>query len=51
MQFIERLSGMSLDNGSGGLELLLILAPIVAIAALYRLRVKERATRSRRHER
>jgi hypothetical protein len=49
MQFIETFFGMSLDNGSGSLELLLILAPIVAIAALNGLRMKRRATRDRRH--
>jgi hypothetical protein len=48
MQFIEKLFGISPDGGSGSLELLLILAPIIAIAALYRLHLKRGAACGRR---
>jgi hypothetical protein len=34
MDFIERLFGMVPDGGSGSLELLLLLAPIVGIALM-----------------
>jgi hypothetical protein len=33
MDFIERIFGISPDGGSGSLEVLIILAPIVAIVA------------------
>jgi hypothetical protein len=45
MDFIERIFGISPDGGSGSLEILLLVIPLVALALLYNLR---RAKRSRR---
>jgi hypothetical protein len=47
MDFIERIFGISPDGGSGSLEILLLVAPLVALALLYNLR---RARRSRRSD-
>lgn len=44
MDFIERLFGISPDGGSGSLELLLFLAPIVAV--LLARSIVKRARRS-----
>lgn len=38
MDFIEQIFGVSPDGGSGLLEALLLLIPLVAIAAIYRWR-------------
>jgi hypothetical protein len=35
MDFIERIFGVSPDSGSGSLEILLCLVPIVAVGLLY----------------
>ena len=42
MDFIERLFGVSPDGGHGGLELLLLIGPILAIAAFYWRRKRAR---------
>jgi len=42
MDFIERLLGLAPDGGSGSLELLLLVAPIVGIALLMSARRRER---------
>lgn len=44
MDFIERLFGIAPDGGSGALEFLLFVAPIVGIVVL-RWRAKRRARR------
>jgi len=44
MTFIERILGLSPDNGSGSLELLVLLAPIAALAAT-RIRCRLRIRR------
>jgi len=41
MDFIEKIFGISPDGGSGSLELLLFLVPIVAIYLLYRARSRK----------
>jgi len=41
MTFIEHVFGLAPDNGSGSLELLMLLAPIAALAA-FQLRRKRR---------
>ena len=38
MSFIEHIFGVSPDGGTGSLELLLILVPLVAVTALLRWR-------------
>jgi hypothetical protein len=38
MDFIERLFGLSPDGGSGSLEVLLFLVPIVGVLALHLVR-------------
>lgn len=38
MDFIERIFGVSPDGGSGSLEVLLFLIPILGLYALYRAR-------------
>jgi hypothetical protein len=43
VDFIERLFGISPDNGSGAFEILLFLAPIVAIAWIYAKRHRLRS--------
>ena len=44
MTFIERIFGLSIDNGSGSLELLVLLAPI-AVLAVTQMRHKLRIRR------
>ena len=41
MDFIEKIFGISPDGGSGSLELLLFLVPIVGIYLLYRARSRK----------
>jgi hypothetical protein len=48
MDFIERLLGIAPDGGSGSLELLLLLAPIVGIALLKCVRRERRRAVPRR---
>jgi hypothetical protein len=38
MDFIERIFGIAPDNGSGSLELLLFLIPLVGLVLLYKYR-------------
>lgn len=42
MDFIEKIFGVSPDGGSGSFELLLFLAPIVAIYLVFHLRSHKR---------
>jgi len=42
MDFIERIFGVSPDGGSGALEILLFLVPMIGIYILYRLRSRSR---------
>jgi hypothetical protein len=41
MDFIEKIFGISLDGGSGSLELLLFLVPIVGLYLLHRTRSRK----------
>jgi hypothetical protein len=41
MDFIERIFGVSPDGGSGSLEFLLLLIPIVAFYLIYRRRSRK----------
>jgi hypothetical protein len=43
MDFIEKLFGVSPDNGSGILEFVLIVAPLMGIAAIAALSRRRRA--------
>jgi hypothetical protein len=38
MNFIEQIVGVSVDDGSGSFELLLLLAPVIAVAAFIQRR-------------
>jgi hypothetical protein len=41
MDFIEKIFGIAPDGGSGSLEVLLFLIPVVGIYLLYRARVRK----------
>jgi hypothetical protein len=43
MDFVERVFGISPDNGSGAFEIILFLVPIVAIAWIYAKRHRLRS--------
>ena len=43
MDFIEKLFGLSPDNGSGILEFVLIVAPLMGVAAISALSRRRRA--------
>ncbi len=45
MDFVERMFGVSPDGGSGTLELLLVLVPLIGLVALARLRTRVSSTR------
>ena len=42
MDFIEKIFGIAPDGGSGSLEVLLFLLPVVGLYLLYRLRANAR---------
>jgi len=42
MDFIEKIFGIAPDGGSGSLEVLLFLLPVVGLYLLYRLRASAR---------
>lgn len=48
MTFIEQIFGLSLDNGSGSLELLVLLVPITAFVAI-QIRSRFRIRRDARY--